>query len=311
MELEKVVRKISAYCKDKYKGNHRFAFFHDANNELQIVCIVDIEDPYGIGSTKCKFISFNTKREKTGFINVEYSMKNVYLAEVYTMTGERGKGIAKELNYILEFYLKSMDKDYIYGIYSPQQMSDDVKKHIEVDEKELESRARHFYESTGFTVMDYNQCDISKDDEMIIDFNDSYFEVYSLFMATDSGSIVYKDLRDVDIVCKYHQDGDFLIQDGLDDEDVKVFVEKEKKKENKLRDLLLSFGWCEGKVERFIVLNKNYNLLDNMSCKNKNLPKDIIIKLKEISFNKNIEEVYTSLYEIYVSLCDRGIVIKR
>ena len=50
MELEKVVRKISAQCKEKYKGNFRFAFFNDANNDLQIVCIISSEDIYGIGS---------------------------------------------------------------------------------------------------------------------------------------------------------------------------------------------------------------------------------------------------------------------
>ena len=313
MELEKVVRKISAYCKEKYKGNQRFAFFHDANNDLQVVCIICCDNIYGIDPYKYRILSFNTKCERTGFINFEIDSKNVYLSEVYTMTKQRGKGIAKELNYIMEYYLQSFNREYLYGIFSPQQMSEDLKWKIDVSEEELESRARHFYESNGFTVMDRDPFNDGNDDEYIIDFNDSYFDICSMFMASDNMSVVFKRLSTVTYEDKYHLEGDFLIQNGLEDEQVKTLIDKEKKKEDKLKSLLLSFGWSESKVERFIVLDKEFCLLNEKKINDRKLPRDLVLKIKEVTSGNrmNVEDIYSTLYEIYVSLKERGIVVKR
>ena len=59
----------------------------------------------------------------------------------------------------MDYYLKSINKDYIYGIYSPQQMGEDARRGIKVDHKELDTRARKFYESIGFTVMTSDMLD--------------------------------------------------------------------------------------------------------------------------------------------------------
>lgn len=313
MELEKVVRKIGAQCKEKYKGNIRFAFFNDANNDLQIVCIISYEDLYGIGADKYKFISFNKNFEKTGFINIEVEKNNVYLAEVYTMTSVRGRGIAKGLSHIMDYYLKNMNKQYIYGFYMPQQMSDDLRKKVVVEGEELNTRARSFYESAGFKIMDVLEFENSVGDGQIISFDDSYFNVYSSFMLGEETVIVFKDISDLGVECGYHLEGDFLVQNGLNNEELNLMIKKEYDKINKLKELLLSFGWSESKVERFLELDKEYDLLNGSRFNDRKLPKDIVLKIKEITYRNKTDlvDIYSSLYDIYISMKDRGIVVKR
>ena len=311
MELEKLLRKISDKCKREFKGNHRFAFFHDANNELQVVCIVTSKSMYGFGPVKYKFISFNRNGEKTGFINIEDELDNVYLAEVYTMTNARGKGIASELSYIMDYYLKSINKEYIYGVYMPQQMSDDALKGVRVSKEELDKRARKYYESIGFSVMDADMLEAMVEEKKISVFSEQYFDLCSLFIFGDKDAIVYKSFKDIDPESKYHIEGEYLVQNGLDNKEVNDLINKDKSKVDKLRSLLLSFGWSESKVDSFIELNNEYNLLNDKNYKNRKLPKDIVYKLKELSTCNNREEVYSGLYEIYLSMKERYIDVKR
>lgn len=306
------MKKIKYEC-NKYKGMQTFAFFHDANDDLHIVCIVNNVDSYNYGSLETRFLAFDAEGNKSGFIVIADEREQAYLSEVYTFTKYRSRGIAKELNNIMNFYLSKSRNLRLYGLYCPQQMSDDLKKGIHVPEKELEVRARNFYEKAGFKLLSYESYQ-DFIERGIPELNEEdCFNISATFILNGRKTIVYKDIDHSDNDFGYHFDGDYLLQNNLNDERVMLFIGKSRIKEEKIKELLYSFGWNYEKISDFIRLNDEYGLLEVKHLNKINLPKDLIIKLKEICFSKHSSrsELYDCILDLYRQMESRSIVIKR
>ena len=305
MEINKLIRRIKENTKE-YKGSHKFAFFNDGNNNLQIVCIIskglEIDNSY----VDRRFIAFNEDGEKTGYIHIAEDGKEVYLSEIYTFSKFRGLGIAKELNNILNMHLSKVSQEVLYGVYAPQQMSDDRRNNVYVSNKELEERASCFYINNGFEIVDINE--FLRDPFICSD--ELYEKLNSLSRLKREQSIVYKkidkDKKDFGYieVCD-----NYYIKEGLNNGNLNNFIESLSRMNDKLKKKLLDLGWSENKVENFIRLNEEYDLLKIKDIRKLNLPKDIISKLKELTLNK--KDLYEKIYNIYLELEERYIVIKR
>jgi len=312
MDIKKVMKKIESEC-SKYRGSQSFAFFHDAYNNLHIVCIVSNTDSYNFGVLETRFISFDEEGNKSGFIVIEDEGKQMYLSEVYTFTKYRSRGIAKELNNIMNFHLSKSRNIMLYGIYAPQQMSDDLKKGIRVPEEELDARARKFYNKAGFNVLSYESYQDFVDNGIPELNEEDCFNISTMFILNGRKTIVYKDIDHSNCDFGYHYEGDYLLKNGFNDERVLQYIGKSRKKENKLRELLYSFGWSENKIDDFVRLNDYYGLLEVKNLNKISLPKDILIKLKEISFSKHAcrSELYDCILDLYRQMESRCIVVKR
>ena len=129
--------------------------FKDKKDTLHIAYLRKIKSMFSIHS-------YLLTGQATGYINVYVNPNNrLYLATVYTYQDFRGKGVATNLNDILNYALQDYVGYVIRGNYNPTQLSTDRDYNRQVSEEELDKRARTFYKSVGFEVLRVE--DYSKD----------------------------------------------------------------------------------------------------------------------------------------------------
>ncbi len=125
--------------------------FKDKDNNLHIAYLRKVKTMFSIHS-------YTLEGHATGYINVHFHPNNrLFLGEVYTYQDYRGKGVASNLNDILNYALQDYVGWVIRGEYHPIQLSTDRDYNRYVSEEELDKRARAFYKSAGFEVINIEE----------------------------------------------------------------------------------------------------------------------------------------------------------
>ena len=98
----------------------------------------------------------------SGYIHI--TINSIYCYEEF-----RGRGIASKLNSLAMLLLKKYKNHIIHGIYNPTSLSTDRSKENAITYEELDQRARAFYKSNGYNIIDYG--DIQKYPYLNTDIN--------------------------------------------------------------------------------------------------------------------------------------------
>ncbi|MBE6124624.1 MAG: GNAT family N-acetyltransferase [Erysipelotrichaceae bacterium] len=149
MDIEKIIEDVKK--KNTLNREAYVALFLD---DYQNIC-------FGLAVKLRNCISINVydaSKNCLGYIHFSKFTDSVTCLDViYTYHDNRGQGIGKQMNNLMNYFLKEDTCKFIYGSYDPQQLSDDKKNGIFCSTEELESRARYFYEKNGFKIVDYDE----------------------------------------------------------------------------------------------------------------------------------------------------------
>lgn len=106
----------------------------------------------------------------SGYIHITInSNKGLFLNAIYCYEEFRGRGIASKLNSLAMLLLKKYKNHIIHRIYNPTSLSTDRNKENAITYEELDQRARAFYKSNGYNIIDYG--DIQKYPYLNTDIN--------------------------------------------------------------------------------------------------------------------------------------------
>lgn len=130
--------------------NNKKAIFLDNNGNVQTAIINYV--PNKILHIRV----FNENQNQTGYIDLYFHHNNrIFLDVIYCYDEFRGNGVARKMNDIVDYILRDYEGYIIRGVYEPSQLSTDRENKIVRDQDELNIRAKSFYESCGYSIINF------------------------------------------------------------------------------------------------------------------------------------------------------------
>ena len=146
--------------------------------------------------------TYDQDENQTGYTCLHFQQDHkIFLEVIYCLDEYRGYGIASYINELTEYLLKDLEGYVIRGNYHPCQLSTDRENHIERSNEELDLRAKAFYNSAGYEIVNYHEFMNNKEKYPYLEENDF------LLGEEEPGTIVAKP-----IIKKSHN---FFEQDGV------------------------------------------------------------------------------------------------
>ena len=128
----------------------RTAFFVDKRDLLQKAEII-------IDDLSIDISTHNQAGDETGFARVFIHPNNrLYLDVIYCYDRYRSSGVGSAISELIDYLVRDKEGWVIRGVYDPKQLSFDCINGIDRSQLELDLRAKAFYKSAGYEIVDYN-----------------------------------------------------------------------------------------------------------------------------------------------------------